>query len=160
MPRTWLATHADVDDVARLLIAFRDHWGASRPSDNAFLAGVERLMDDRDTDFLLGAVGDDAPAVAVAQMRFRFGIWRAGTECLLEDLFVQEDARRQGLGQAMMDAVLVRAMERGARQLELDVFEGNAAAIALYEGYGLRLVQPGESGRRLLMRVRVEEPAG
>lgn len=156
--RTWLATHAEAEDVARLLVGFRDHWGAATPSDNAFLAGVERLLDDRDTDFVLGALEDGGPPVAVAQLRFRFGIWRAGTECLLEDLYVEAEARGSGLGRAMMEAVLVRAMERGSRQLELDTFEGNAPAIALYESFGLLAQQPGESGRRLLMRTAIEQP--
>jgi ribosomal protein S18 acetylase RimI-like enzyme len=156
--RTWLASHRDAEEVARLLVAFRDHWGSSTPSDNAFLAGVEKLLDDRNTDFLLGALDEDGPPVAVAQVRYRFGIWRAGTEALLEDLFLEEAARGKGLGTAMVEAVLVRAMERDARQLELDTFETNEAAIALYEKLGLRLQQPGEPGRRLLMRVRLEAP--
>ena len=144
--------------MARLLVAFRDHWGSNSPSDNAFLAGVERLMDDVNTDFVLGAADEDGPPVAVAQLRYRFGIWRAGTECLLEDLYLEPQARGAGLGTAMMEAVLVRAMERGARQVELDTFEDNTAAIALYEKMGLRLQQPGESSRRLLMRVRIDDP--
>ena len=47
-PHVWLAEHRDADTVARLMVAFRDHFGASWPSDNAFLAGVEKLLDDRD----------------------------------------------------------------------------------------------------------------
>ena len=53
--RAWKAGPHEAEIVARLLVAFRDHLGESWPSDNAFLAGVERLMEDRDTDFLLAA---------------------------------------------------------------------------------------------------------
>ena len=54
-PRVWRAERREVQDVARLLVAFRDHLGFDWPSDNAFLAGVERLIDDPATEYLLGA---------------------------------------------------------------------------------------------------------
>ena len=93
----WIAERHEAETVADLLIAFRDHMGSDWPSDNAFLAGVERLMDDRDTDFVLGAPHADAPPAGVVQLRFRFGIWRAGGDCLVEDVFVAEDLRGTGL---------------------------------------------------------------
>jgi ribosomal protein S18 acetylase RimI-like enzyme len=69
-------------------------------------------------------------------LRYRFGIWRAGVDCLVEDVFVIEDARGSGLGRALMDAAIARARERGARRMELDTSDRNAPAIALYESLG------------------------
>jgi ribosomal protein S18 acetylase RimI-like enzyme len=129
-----LADHDDAETVARLMIGFRNHLGEDWPSDNAFLAGVERLLDDQNTDFLLGFVGDDA--LGVVALRFRPGIWRAGPDCLVEDVFVEEQARGSGLGRALMDAAVARARERGARRMELDTKDTNAPAIALYESLG------------------------
>ncbi|WP_205696601.1 GNAT family N-acetyltransferase [Conexibacter sp. SYSU D00693] len=155
--RTWLAGPHEAEHVANLLIAFRNHFEEDWPSDNAMLAGVERVMEDRNADFLLGAPHDDAPPAAVAQLRYRFGIWRAGTECLLEDLFVREDARGTGLGRAMMEAVVARAHERGARLLELDTHEDNAPALALYASFGLTPERVPGGPRRLFLRGRLDE---
>ena len=135
-PRVWRADVDEAEVVADLLVAFRDHLGRDWPSANAFLANVERLMERGESEFLLGAAHDDAPPAAVVQLRFRFGIWWAATDCLLEDLFVSERARGAGLGRAMVDAVVERAQERGCRRIELDTQEDNAAARALYEAAG------------------------
>ena len=64
------------------MVGFRNHLGLDWPSDNAFLAGVERLLDDRDSEFMIGAPHDDAPPSGVIQLRYRWGIWRAGFDCL------------------------------------------------------------------------------
>jgi ribosomal protein S18 acetylase RimI-like enzyme len=133
---TWIAELHEAETVAALLVAFRDDLGTDWPSENAFLAGVERLMDDRDTDFVLGAVDADSPPAGVVQLRFRFGIWRAGGDCLVEDVFVDGSARGSGLGRALMERATTRALERGCRRMELDTNETNAAAIALYESLG------------------------
>lgn len=155
----WRAAPHEAPEVGRLMIAFRDHFGEGWPSDNAMLAGVERLLDDPQTDFLLGADAQGEPPRAVAQLRYRYGVWRAGTECLLEDLFVEEGARGSGLGRAMLDAVLGRARERGARLLELDTHEDNTAALALYESVGMSAHRTPGGPRRVLLRLRLDDAA-
>jgi GNAT superfamily N-acetyltransferase len=144
----WLAGPDEAEIVARLLIAFRDHLGYDWPSDNAFLAGVERLMDDRNTEFVLAAADEDSPPAGVTQLRFRLGIWRAGGDCLVEDVFVDESARGHGVARALLDFATERALERGCRRMELDVNEANAPALALYESFGFTAGQP----RDLYMR--------
>jgi GNAT superfamily N-acetyltransferase len=134
--RAWKAGPHEAETIARLLVRFRDHLGESWPSDNAFLAGVERLMEDRDTDFLLACVDDDSPPSGVVQLRYRMGIWRAGRDCLVEDVFVAEEARGHGVARALMDLATERALERGCRRMELDVSEANAPALALYQSFG------------------------
>ncbi|HEY6761284.1 MAG TPA: GNAT family N-acetyltransferase [Baekduia sp.] len=146
--RAWKAGPDEAETVARLMVAFRDHLGLDWPSDNAFLAGVERLMDDRDTDFILAAADDDSPPSGIAQLRYRMGIWRAGRDCLIEDVFVQDPARGRGVGRALLDFATERAVARGCRRMELDVNESNTAALALYESFGFTSGSP----RDLYMR--------
>jgi len=134
--RVWVAEPAEAETVGRLLVAFRNHLGLDWPSDNAFLAGVERLIETRDAKYLLGAVDAESPAVGVAQLRFRFGIWWAAEDCLLEDLFVLESARGSGLGRALLELAVEQARERGCRRIELDVNDNNDAALALYRSQG------------------------
>jgi tRNA threonylcarbamoyladenosine biosynthesis protein TsaB len=58
--------------------------------------------------------------------------------CELESMAVRVDARRQGVGAALLREVARWAAERGARRLELEVRAGNLAAIRLYERLGLK----------------------
>jgi ribosomal protein S18 acetylase RimI-like enzyme len=149
--RAWVAQADDAETVAALLVEFRDHVGSGWPSDNAFLASVERLLEDRDTEFLLGSRDDDSAPAGVLQLRFRFSVWRAAPDAWLEDLFVRADARRTGVGDALLVLAIERAGVRGARRIELDTNEDNAAARALYERHGFSTHSKGGSGRDLLL---------
>jgi RimJ/RimL family protein N-acetyltransferase len=51
-------------------------------------------------------------------------------------LMVAIDARRQGVGRALLEAAADWARGAGVRKLELHVFPWNEAAIALYESFG------------------------
>ena len=51
-------------------------------------------------------------------------------------LMVALDARRQGVGTALLQAAVGWAREAGIRKLELHVFPWNDAAISLYEAFG------------------------
>lgn len=157
-PHVWMATPHEAERVAALLIEFRDHIGRDWPSDNAFRAGVERMLDRGEADFLLASASAGEPAAAVCQLRFGFNLWRAGGECVLEDLFVEPGARRSGLGDALVEAALARARERDCRWIELDTHEDNAPAIALYERHGFRFGRSG--GRRDVVLARSLDVAG
>ena len=136
MARVWLAVPDEAEPVARLLAAFRTWYGKDWPSDNAFLAGVERLIEQPGTEYLLGAPHDDAPPMAVVQLRYRYSLWTSADDCWLEDLFVEEPARGTGLGRAMVEAAIDRARTHGCRRIELDVDDDNGAAGALYARLG------------------------
>jgi ribosomal protein S18 acetylase RimI-like enzyme len=156
VPRVRLAQPYDAAAVARLMAAFRDHLGLSAPSDEEMRAGVERLLGDPDTEFLLAATADDATPTGVAQLRFRYGVWRAGGDCLLEDLFVDDAARGAGLGRALVEATLARARARGCRRVELDVNEANATAQRLYGSFGFSSTSNTYGARDLYMRVHLD----
>jgi len=133
------------------MIGFRNWWQREEPDDAAFEAGVERLLSDPNTEFLLG--GD--PAVGVCQLRYRFAVWTGTEDCSLEDIFVEPQARGSGLGRALAEAALERARERGCARVELDVNEANPAALALYESLGFESRSDPPGGRNLLMRLRL-----
>ncbi len=149
--RAWVAQADEAEVIAGLLVAFRDHNGSDWPSDNAFLASVERLLEDRDTEFLIASRDDDSPPAGVLQLRFRFSVWRAAADAWIEDLFVRADARRAGLGDALLNLAIKRATERGAKRVELDTSEHNAGALALYERHGFSNHSKGAGGRDLLL---------
>jgi GNAT superfamily N-acetyltransferase len=155
-PRVWVATVEEAEIVGELLSRFRDYYGRDWPSDNAITAWVEKLIERPDTDYLLGAPHDDAPPAAVCQLRFRPSVWTASDDCWLEDLYVRDDARRAGLGAALVELALERARARGCRRVELDTSEGNAAALALYASFGFTPASKGGPGRDLFLGVRLD----
>jgi ribosomal protein S18 acetylase RimI-like enzyme len=131
-----LAEPDEAETVAGLLVEFRDWYYRDWPPDSAWLAGVERLMEDPDTEFLLGSTDEDAPPTGVAQLRYRYGLWLDAEDCWLEDVFVSEPARGTGLGKALTEGAVERARERGCRRIELDVGRENEAAQRLYRRVG------------------------
>jgi GNAT superfamily N-acetyltransferase len=57
---------------------------------------------------------------------------------ILNDLFVADDARRRGVGAALLRTARDHAARTGAARLVLSTAVANAAAQALYEGDGWR----------------------
>jgi ribosomal protein S18 acetylase RimI-like enzyme len=150
-----LAAPEDAPEVARLLAAFRDWFGRPHPPEEDMLAAVRHIMATERADYLLA--GD--PPAGVAQLRYRHSVWTGTDDCWLEDLYVEDHARGNGLGRALVEAAVGRARERGCARVELDVDEGNAAAQALYEAAGFRSSKrPGE--RVLFMQKRLAPPPG
>jgi ribosomal protein S18 acetylase RimI-like enzyme len=132
----WLAGPEEADDVARLLIGFRDWYGRSDPPDATFFEGVRRLIARDDTEYLLARAGEGDEPGGVCQLRFRYGVWMAAEDAWLEDLYVRDEDRRKGLGEALVAKAVERARERGCGRIELDVSESNRGAWALYERMG------------------------
>jgi ribosomal protein S18 acetylase RimI-like enzyme len=143
-----IAGPEDAEDVARLLIAFRNWTGRSEPDDESFRASVRRLLEDPGTEYLLA--GD--PLAGVAQLRYRYAVWHASEDCWLEDLYVADEARGSGLGRALVEAAFERGRERGCARVQLDVNEANTAALALYTSLGFTAADP--SGARNLFMGR------
>jgi GNAT superfamily N-acetyltransferase len=150
--RAWQAGPDEAEVVARLIVAFRDHMGKEWPSANAMLAGVEGLIEDRNTVYLLASADEDSPPQGVAQLRFRHSLWTAAPDCWVEDVFVEDSARRRGVGDALVELALDVARRRGARRAELDTSEQNEAARALYARHGFSESSKGE-GRDLFLGV-------
>jgi len=146
-----LATVDDADNVARLMIGFRDWWQRTEPGDGVFERGARRLLADPNSEFLLAG----EPPAGVCQLRYRYSIWTESDDCWLEDIFVEEHARGTGLGRELMEAAFERARERGCARMELDVNEANAGAVRLYESLGFESWSDPPGGRNLLMRRRL-----
>ena len=148
--RVWRAEPREADVVARLIAEFGDWWGKNPIPAEEIRPSVERIMTGADGEYLLGAVDDGTDAAGVCQLRFRWSVWKSAEDCWLEDLYVREDARRSGLGRALVEAALERARERGCKRIELDVNEDNEAALALYAACGF-LAEPKPPGRTLFI---------
>lgn len=144
-----IAKRGDEEAVTALIAGFRDYYEEREPAEERIAAAVEELIDDERTEFLLSG----EPPIGVAQLRFRPSVWTGAEDAWLEDLFVVPEARREGVGRALVQACLERARARGCKRIQLDANERNRGALALYESLGFDSTTPGrfEGGRNLYL---------
>lgn len=81
--------------------------------------------------------GLDGRLIGFVTWQFQPVTWHAGGRCYLEDLFVAEDARGQGAGRALIEAVYAHADRAGADNVYWFTNSDNAAARALYDRVGV-----------------------
>jgi ribosomal protein S18 acetylase RimI-like enzyme len=143
----------DLEDVAGLVAGFRDWFGKDQPTLDGIRASLAALLDDEATEFLL-ARDAQGRAMGFCQLRYRLSVWTGTPDCWLEDLFVDEAARRAGVGRSLVEAAFAGARARGCRRIELDVNEDNAAALAFYETLGFT-TEPKPPGRTLFVGRRL-----
>lgn len=141
------AASADLPAIAALERAcFSDPWSVQGFGELLATPQVVFLVADRDGDVAGYAVGRAVLA-----------------EGELLNLAVAQGARRQGVGDRLLAAVLVALRERGAGEVFLEVRESNLAARRLYERHGFRTVglrpryyaRPAEDA--LVMRLALSE---
>ena len=80
----------------------------------------------------------DGKAVGFALFFHNFSTFEGRPGIYLEDLFVRPDARRHGLGKALLAALAALALERDCARLEWWVLDWNAPSIAFYQTLGAR----------------------
>ena len=106
--------------------ALREHLFGARPA-------AEALLAEHDAGGVCEAVGFALYFTHYSTFRTRPGIY-------LEDLFVAEAHRRQGVGRALLAEVIKTAEARGAGRLEWSVLQWNESAIAFYRRLGAELL--------------------
>ncbi|MFD0739896.1 GNAT family N-acetyltransferase [Lysobacter koreensis] len=127
------ATAADLDTLAPLFDRYRQFYGQHGDSaaSHAFIA--QRLQ--RDESVVLLAQLDGA-AAGFTQLYPSFSSVRAARVWVLNDLYVDDSARRRGVAQALLAAAAEFARGDGALRLVLETNPDNHAAQALYESRG------------------------
>jgi ribosomal protein S18 acetylase RimI-like enzyme len=132
------ATRDDAEPLARLFDAYRVFYG--QPTDltaaRAFLD--ERL--DRDESVIFLAEDEDGRLCGFVQLYPAFSSVSTppGRFWLLNDLYVEEQMRRHGIGRALMERAERHARETGAVGLTLSTAIDNLRAHRLYESVGYR----------------------
>ncbi len=89
-------------------------------------------------DCFVGVTGGRILGMALCYPRY--STWK-GLVIHLEDLIVTEVARGQGLGSALLTAVIRHAREAGARRVSWEVLDWNEVAIEFYMSTGARLLE-------------------
>jgi GNAT superfamily N-acetyltransferase len=79
----------------------------------------------------LGSAG--APLIGIVHYLFHAHAWMTQEVCYLQDLFVDDAARRHGCGRKLIEAVAAAARERGCPRVYWTTKEDNATARSLYD---------------------------
>jgi GNAT superfamily N-acetyltransferase len=69
---------------------------------------------------------------------FTYSTWVSRLGLYLEDLYINPDHRRKGVGRALLQHLAQIAREHRCRRFQWVVHRGNSNAIALYESFGAR----------------------
>jgi len=127
------ATISDLDLVAPLFDAYRRFY--AQPGD---LLRARDFLHERlqhgESAILLAEL--DGRAAGFTQLYPMFSSVRTARIWILNDLFVDESARRHGVAHALLDAAAQFAREQGAAGLMLETTRDNAPARALYRAAG------------------------
>jgi len=92
-----------------------------------------RILDPEAPILGLCAAQPDGNLLGIVHYLFHPVTWAAGPRCYLEDLFTAPEARGQGVGRALIEAVYAAADARGADQVYWLTQDTNATARRLYD---------------------------
>jgi GNAT superfamily N-acetyltransferase len=101
-------------------------------SDETTAVTWARLHDPAEPMHILGAYVGGRLA-GIVHYLFHRSCWSIGNYCYLQDLFVAEEARKLGIGRALIAAVEREARAAGASRVYWLTQESNATARALYD---------------------------
>jgi len=127
------ALPAHAGEVARLFDAYRCWYGKESDPEGARHFISQRLRLNEAEIFFARR---KEKAVAFAQLYPMFTSVGMGRVWILNDLFVDESARRSGVGTMLLETVTEFAKQLGAVRLQLETWPSNTAAIAAYEALG------------------------
>ena len=127
------AEDADIARVAPLFDAYRSFYG--QPPDVARADAFLRERHARGESALLLAE-QNGDAIGFTHLYPLFSSVRTARVWLLNDLFVADSARRQGVARALLDGAATFAREQGAAGLMLETGRDNGPARALYRAAG------------------------
>lgn len=96
-----------------------------------------RLLDPAEDMFCIVAE-QEGRLVGIVQCILHRSTWTTAPYCYLQDLFVSPDARDQGVGRQLIEAVYARADALGAARVYWLTHETNATARVLYDTVAVR----------------------
>jgi GNAT superfamily N-acetyltransferase len=118
-----------------MISAYQGFYEAEDIRDDRNREFFRRFLSPSDEGMLIGAWSGDS-LVGYACLYWHFSSTRAVETVLMNDLYVEERARGEGVGRALIEASAEVARERGAPILEWSTAPDNATAQRLYDSTG------------------------
>ena len=131
-----LVDESDLEDLLPLMRGYSDFYEVD-PSDDALLAMSRALIADPEREGVQFIARDgDGTALGFATVFWLWSTSRAARIGVMNDLFTAPEARRRGVGEALIAACLAVVRERGAAIMQWQTAPDNQTAQALYERVG------------------------
>ncbi len=127
--------HEQLDALLPLIAAYQRFYEVERIDDERNRAFLGRFLAPSDDGMLLGAWRDGELA-GYACLYWHFSSLVPAETVLMNDLYVAEAQRGEGIGRALIEASATIARERGAHQLEWVTSPDNRTARRLYDTLG------------------------
>ncbi len=129
-------TEADLEALLPLMRGYCDFYEVA-PSDDALLELCRALLSNPQFDGVqLMACDETGRAIGFATIYWSWSTLSASRIAVMNDLFVSGDARRGGVGAALIEACRQHAAERGATELDWQTATDNVTAQSLYDRVG------------------------
>lgn len=122
-----------LDQIAPLFDGYRVYYGQVSDMESAKKFIHQRIV--LQDSVILMAVEDDN-AVGFTQLYPMFSSVSMGRVWILNDLFVNPNARKQGVGRFLLEQAQQFGIDHGALRLQLSTERTNTSAQSLYESLG------------------------
>ena len=142
------ATQADIPGIVRLIQALAQHDGVPAPDSRSLREVLQTLLRRESTQYIV-AVDDAGLVIGTMQLDFRLTTWEAATYAYIEDFFVEEQHRGQGVGSAMLQLARQLSRQWGCVRMDLDVLQSSVDTRRFYERHGF------ENQGRLILRLTI-----
>ena len=123
---------AQYETLLPMIAAYQGFYEAGDIREERNRAFFRRFIAPSDEGMLIGAWRGEE-LVGYACLYWHFSSTRAVETVLMNDLYVAEEARGEGIGRALIEASAAVAKERGAHHLEWSTRPSNETAQRLYD---------------------------
>jgi GNAT superfamily N-acetyltransferase len=126
---------AEFEALLPLIAAYQRFYEVDEIDEERNRAFFRRFLAPSEDGMLLGA-RRGGELCGFACLYWHFSSLKAAESVLMNDLYVDENARGEGVGRVLIEASAAVARERGAAYLEWATAPGNIRAQALYDSTG------------------------
>jgi len=134
-PRVEPISTEQLDALLPMIAAYQRFYEVEAIDEERNRAFFSRFLAPSDDGMLIGA-WRDAELAGYACLHWSFTSLVPAETVLMNDLYVDADARGQGVGRALIEASARVARERGAQRLEWMTQPSNTTAQRLYDSTG------------------------
>jgi GNAT superfamily N-acetyltransferase len=128
-------TDGEFEELLPLIAAYQRFYKVEQIDETRNRTFFRRFLAPSEDGLLLGA-RREGELIGYACLYWHFSSLEAVESVLMNDLYVSEDARGQGVGRALIEATVEVARERSAAHVEWSTAPDNHTAQRLYDSTG------------------------